>query len=33
MGMRYRVFFVAVLAARMIRLALIVRLGALLGLS
>jgi membrane protein YqaA with SNARE-associated domain len=32
-GMRYRVFFVAVLAARMIRLALIVWLGALLGLS
>jgi membrane protein YqaA with SNARE-associated domain len=33
MGMRYRVFFVAVLAARMIRLTLIVWLGALLGLS
>lgn len=33
MGMRYRVFFVAVLTARMIRLALIVWLGALLGLS
>jgi membrane protein YqaA with SNARE-associated domain len=32
-GMRYRVFFVAVLTARMIRLALIVWLGALLGLS
>lgn len=32
MGMRYRVFFVAVLAARMVRLALIVWLGAMFGL-
>jgi len=33
MGMRYRVFFIAVFAARMVRLALIVWLGVMLGLG